>query len=135
VLGGYGVTWGRFDDNVVVANGADLSGHRLPKAPKYSGTLALEWMPLRSLLIRPDVIWVGSAAANADNNPVHQLPAYQLVNLAVRWQLRHVGLFFAGTNLTDEDYRKDANNYGTAGHDVVSLGESRRLIGGFELQF
>ena len=135
LLGGYGVTWGRFDDDVVVANGADLSGHRLPKAPKYSGTLALEWNPLRSLLIRPDVVWVGSAAAHADNNPVHQLPAYQLVNLAVRWQLRHVGLFFAGTNLTDETYRKDANNYGTAGHDVVSLGEGRRLIGGVELQF
>lgn len=135
LLGGYGVTWGRFDDDVVVANGADLSGHRLPKAPKYTGSLALEWTPLRSLLIRPDMIWVGSAAANADNNPLHELPAYQLVNLAIRWQLRHIGLFFAGTNLTDETYRRDANSYGSGGYDVVSLGESRRLIGGFELQF
>lgn len=134
-VGGYGVTYGRFGDNVSVANGEDLSGHRLPKAPKYSGVLAVEWNPWRSLLIRPDVTWAGAAAANSNNNPVHELPAYQLVNLAVRWQIGDFGLFVSGTNLTDENYRKDANNYSTSGHDVVSLGERRRVLGGLEFQF
>jgi iron complex outermembrane receptor protein len=134
VLGGVGVTHGRFD-RYVSTQGYDYAGNRLPKAPAYSGMLALEWMPLPDLLIRPDLLWVGATPANADNNPVHELPAYRLLNLAVRWQVGPVGLFFTGTNLPDEQYRKDANNYGSAGYDVVSLGEQRRLMGGLEFAF
>ncbi|WP_040452745.1 TonB-dependent receptor [Hydrocarboniphaga effusa] len=136
LIGGYGVTWGRFaSDMAPVANGADYSGNRLPKAPEYTGTVALEINPWRSLLIRPDITFVGSAAANSDNEPLHELPAFHLVNVAVRWQIGHFGLFFSGTNLTDETYRRDANRYNTSQIDVVSLGEHRRMVGGFELQF
>lgn len=134
VVVGYGVTHGRFDAFVNL-QGDDLAGNRLPKAPEYSGVLALEWTPLPGLLIRPDVVWIGSAPANPDNRAVHELPAYRLVNLAVRWHRGSFGLFFTGTNLTDEHYRKDANDYGSAGYDVVSLGDRRRLTGGVELQF
>lgn len=134
LVGGYGVTHGRFDQFVNL-QGDDLAGNRLPKAPEYSGVLALEWTPLPGLLIRPDVIWVGAAPANPDNRDVHELPAYRLVNLAVRWRSGPFGLFFAGTNLTDARYRKDANDYGSAGYDVVSLGDRRRLSGGMEFQF
>ena len=136
IVGGYGVTWGRFaSDMEPVANGADYAGNRLPKAPEYTGTIALEINPWRSLLIRPDMTFVGTAAANADNNQAHELPAYHLVNVAVRWQIGHFGLFFSGTNLSDERYRRDANNYSSSGYNVVSLGERRRMVGGFEFQF
>ncbi len=134
IVGGLGVTHGRFDRFRNLA-GDDLSGNRLPKAPEYSGALALEITPFKGLLIRPDITLVGMAPANPDNRTVHELPAYQLLNLAVRWQLWNVGLFFTGTNLTDENFRKDANDYGSAGYDVVSLGERRRLVGGLEFQF
>lgn len=134
LLGGYGVTHGRFD-RFVNLQGDDLAGNRLPKAPEYSGVLALEWTPLPGLLIRPDVVWVGAAPANPDNRAAHELHAYRLVNLAVRWHRGSFGLFFTGTNLTDEHYRKDANDYGSAGYDVVSLGDRRRLSGGMEFQF
>jgi iron complex outermembrane receptor protein len=134
VVGGFGVTHGRFDQ-YVSTEGEDFAGNRLPKAPTHSGTLALEWSPLSGLLIRPDILWVGATPANADNNPVHELPAYPLVNLALRWQLEHFSLFFTGSNLTDEHYRNDANNYGSTGYDVVSLGARRRLSGGLAFEF
>jgi outer membrane receptor protein involved in Fe transport len=134
LVGGYGITHGRFDEYTSL-EGEDFSGNRLPKAPEYSGVLALEWTPVHGLLIRPDVQWAGSTPANADNRPEHELPGYQLINLSVRWQIGSFALFFAGTNLTDEHYRKDANDYGSAGIDVVSLGEQRRLLGGLEFQF
>ena len=89
-------------------------------------------MPFQNLLIRPDVLWVGSTPANADNNPTHTLHDYQLVNLSVRWQIADFTAFLSATNLSDEHYRRDANNYGSAGYDVVSLGEGRRLFGGIE---
>ena len=46
-----------------------------------------------------------------------------------------VGLFFAGSNLADAHYRKDANGYSFSGVDVVSLGAGRRLSAGLEFQF
>lgn len=131
LIGGYGLTHGRFD-RYVSTEGDNYAGHRLPKAPQYTATLALEWMPFQNLLIRPDVLWVGSTPANADNNPTHTLYDYQLVNLSVRWQIADFTAFLSATNLSDEHYRRDANNYGSAGYDVVSLGEGRRLFGGIE---
>ncbi|MDP3858942.1 MAG: TonB-dependent receptor [Stagnimonas sp.] len=135
LIGGYGVTWGRFGDGVTTSDDVSLSGHRLPKAPSYSGTLALEWMPLPGLLIRPDLQWGGRAAADSENTAAYELPAYQLVNLALRWHFGPVGFYFAGRNLTDEHYRRDANGYSFSDVDVVSLGEGRRLMGGLEFQF
>ena len=134
IVGGFGLTRGRFDA-YISTQGEDFAGNHLPKAPAYTGVLALEWMPLPGLLIRPDVLWIGATPANADNNPVHELSGYRLLNLAVRWQSGNLSLFFAGTNLADEHYRKDANNFGSAGYDVVSLGERRRLSGGIEFAF
>jgi hypothetical protein len=46
-----------------------------------------------------------------------------------------LGLFFAGRNLGDEHYRKDANGYSFGGVDVVSLGDRRGLSAGVEFQF
>ena len=135
LIGGVGITQGRFGDGVKTSDEVDLSGHRLPKAPSYSATLALEWMPLPGLLIRPDMQWSGRAAASSDNEPQYELPAYQLINLALRWQRGPVGLFFAGSNLADAHYRKDANGYSFSGVDVVSLGAGRRLSAGLDFQF
>lgn len=135
LIGGYGVTWGRFGNGVRSSDEVDLSGHRLPKAPSYSGTLALEWMPLPGLMIRPDAQWTGRAAADSENTAQYELPAYQLINLAVRWQRGPIGLYFAGRNLSDAHYRRDANGYSFSGVDVVSLGDRRRLIAGVEFHF
>ena len=128
-------TWGRFGNNVQTSDAVDLSGHRLPKAPSYAGTLALEWMPLPGLLVRPDIQWHGRAFADSENTPAYELPSYRLINLALRWQYRGLGVFFAGRNLADARYRKDANGYAFSGVDVVSLGDGRRLVGGVEFQF
>lgn|GEM_PF-998049 len=135
VVGGYGETHGRFGSGVVTADDVDLSGNRLPKAPEYSGVLALEWSPWGGLMIRPEVQWTGTAAANSDNQPQHELPGYRLLNLAVRWHVGRVGFYVVGTNLDDEHFRRDANNYSVGGGDVVSLGEGRRLAGGVEFEF
>jgi len=136
VISSYGVTHGRFTDYMDTVNNQDLTGNRLPKAPKYSGTLALEWSPLHNLLLRPEMLWIGSTPANADNDPKHELDAYQLLNLSMRYQLGPVALFLNGSNLLDEHYRRDANDYSLSGAiDVVSLGDGRRLIGGLDFQF
>lgn len=135
LIGGVGITHGRFSDGVKTSDEVDLSGHRLPKAPSYSATLALEWMPLPGLLIRPDMQWSGRAAADSENTAAYELPAYQLINLALRWQRGPVGLFFTGSNLANAHYRKDANGYSFSGVDVVSLGAGRRLSAGLEFQF
>ena len=61
--------------------------------------------------------------------------AHRLLNLSVRYQMGPVALFFAGSNLADEQYRRDANNYSIVSGDVVSLGDGRRLMGGLDVQF
>lgn len=134
VVGSYGITHGRFKTFVNTA-GQDLSGNKLPKAPEYSGALALEWSPLHNLLIRPEVLWTGSTPSMPDAQPQHELHAYRLLNLSVRYQMGPVALFFAGSNLADEQYRRDANNYSIVSGDVVSLGDGRRLMGGLDVQF
>ncbi|ROH92078.1 TonB-dependent receptor [Stagnimonas aquatica] len=135
LIGGVGLTHGRFGEGVQTSDNVDLSGHRLPKAPAYSATLALEWMPLPGLLIRPDMQWSGRAAGDSENTAAYELPAYQLINLALRWQRGPVGLFLAGSNLADTHYRKDANGYSFSKVDVVSLGAGRRLSAGLDFQF
>jgi len=133
VIGGLGVTHGRFVD--FAGTQGDFSGNPLPKAPGYSATLALEWAPLENLLVRPEVQRVGSSPAQADDGPTHQLPAYSLLNLSLRWQLAGLGLYFNGSNLTDRNYRQDANTAGLHGTEVAALGHGRLLLGGLEFQF
>jgi len=133
VIGGFGVTRGRFLD--FVSSQGDFSGNPLPKAPEYSATLALEWTPLEHLLIRPEWQRVGSTPAQADDGPTHQLPAYSLLNLSLRWQPGRLGLFFNGSNLGDRNYRQDANTSGLRSGEVAALGYGRLLLGGLEFQF
>ncbi|MES2489762.1 MAG: TonB-dependent receptor, partial [Pseudomonadota bacterium] len=133
IVGGLGITRGRFIDFVSTAG--DFSGNPLPKAPKYSGSLALEWSPLRNILIRPEVQRTGSSPAQSDNKPGHQITGYTLLNLSLRWNEGNVGLFFNGSNLTDRNYRQDAATPGLGGGDVAALGYGRSLMGGLEFQF
>ncbi len=137
VIGGVGITHGRFVD--FVSTTGDFSGYPLPKAPEYSATLALEWMPFTDVLIRPEALWVGATPAQVGNaeinaGPAYQLPAYTLLNLSLRWQPGRIGFFFNGSNLTDENYRQDAIKAAIGG-DLAALGHGRRLIGGVEFKF
>lgn len=132
VVGGYAITHGRFD-RYTSTQGDDFAGNKLPKAPAYSGVLAVEWSPISDLMIRPDIVWTGSTPANADNNPVHTLISHRLINLNLRWQIGSAQLMLSASNLTNESYRLDANNFGMAGYDVVSLGAGRRIFGGIEV--
>lgn len=132
-VGGVGVTDGEFVD--FVSSRGDFSGKPLPKAPEYSVTLALEWSPIDSLLIRPEVQRVGSTPAQADNLPENRIPAYTLLNLSLRWQYRALGLFCNGSNLTDEDYRFDANRTALRGDPIAALGHGRRIMAGLEFWF
>lgn len=134
VAASMGVIDGEFDEFVNL-QGEDLSGNGLPKAPEYSGSLALEWRPLSSLMIRPSVEWAGATPSLPDNRPEHELPAYELLNLSLRWELGALTVFAYGSNLTDEHYRKDANAYNSAGVNVASLGDARRWWGGVEFAF
>lgn len=129
-----GVIDGEFDEFVNL-QGEDLSGNSLPKAPDYSGSVAMEWYVLPSLLVRPSIDFTGATPSLPDNRPEHELPDYQLLNLSLRWQLGAITLFAHGSNLTDEHYRKDANAYNSSTVDVASLGESRRWWGGVEFAF
>lgn len=133
VIGGVGITDGKFVD--FVSSVGDYSGNPLPKAPKYSATLALEWQPWRGVLLRPDVAFTGSTPAQPDDGPTHQLEHYALLNLSARWQINDFTFFFSGSNLTDKNYRTDAQTYGVSYSEVAALGIGRRLIGGFEFAF
>lgn len=133
VFGGAGITHGRFTD--FVASAGDYTGNPLPKAPHYSASLALEWTPWRSLLIRPDVIVTGSTPSQVDDTPAHQIAGYTLLNLSLRWRLGALALFVNGSNLADRNYRTDASAYGVSMIEVVALGDGRRVVGGFDFQF
>ncbi len=133
IVGGLGITRGYFVD--FVSTSGNYSGNPLPKAPRSSASLALEWSPLKSLLIRPEIQYTGSTPAQVDNGPTHQLPAYSLLNFSLRWQQGNVGLFFNGSNLADRNYRQDANTPGLKEGDVAALGYGRSLMGGLEFQF
>ena len=133
IVGGLGVTDGEFVD--FVSSQGDYSGNPLPKAPEYAVTLALEWWPIASLLIRPEVQRVGATPAQANNRPEIQIPAYTLLNLSLRWQYRSLGLFFNGSNLTDENYRFDANLTALRGDPIAAVGHGRRMMAGLEFWF
>jgi iron complex outermembrane receptor protein len=133
LVGSLGVADGEFIE--FKSSQGDFSGYPLPKSPEYSVTLALEWTPLKNLLIRPEAQRVGSTSSQVNNLPENQIPAYTLLNLSMRWQYRGVGLFFNGSNLADRDYRLDANITALRRDPVVALGYGRRLLGGLEFQF
>lgn len=133
LVGGAGVSHGRFID--FVSSQGDYSGNRLPKAPEYSFTFALEWLPLDGLLLRPEVQRVGETPSQANNLPENHIDAYTLLNFSLRWQLGQLGLYFNGNNLTDEHYRLDANITALRGDPVAALGYGRQLLGGFEIRF
>lgn len=133
VVGGLGVTHGKFID--FASSEGDYSGNPIPKSPEYSVTLALEWTPIDNLLIRPELQRVGATSAQVDDLPEHQIDAYTLLNLSLRWQYRELGLFFNGSNLADEGYRLDANTTALRSDPVAALGYGRRLLGGLEFQF
>lgn len=138
LVGSLGVTHGkfvRFDLSEDNSSGEDYSGNPLPKSPRYSATLALEWSPIENLLIRPEAQRVGATSAQVNNHPDNQIPAYTLLNLSLRWQYRGLGLFFNGSNLADRDYRLDANTTALRRDPVAALGYGRRLLGGLEFQF
>ncbi|PPE74644.1 hypothetical protein C3942_07735 [Solimonas fluminis] len=137
LTGSLGIAQGKFVDFVRQEGNeeVDYSGNPLPKSPEYSVTLALEWAPIRNLLIRPEAQRVGATSAQIDNRSDHQIPAYTLLNLSLRWHYRGLGLFFNGSNLADRDYRLDANTTALRGDAVAALGYGRRLLGGLEFQF
>ncbi|HEY1075616.1 MAG TPA: TonB-dependent receptor [Fontimonas sp.] len=137
MVAGVGVTRGRFIEFVTTTG--DFSGYPLPKAPEYSATLALEWMPFADFLIRPEAQWIGSTPAQVGNaeinaGPAYRLDAHTLINLSLRWQPGRLGFFFNGSNLTDEHYRQDAVKAALGG-DLAALGYGRRLVGGVEFKF
>lgn len=134
LVASYGVIRGEFEEFVNL-DGDDLSGNHLPKAPAYSGALALEWWPLETLIVRPALEWASATPSLPENRPEHELPAYHLLNLSLRWQLGGITLFANGSNLTNEAYWKDANAYNSQGIDVVSLGPERRWWAGLEFAF
>jgi outer membrane receptor protein involved in Fe transport len=133
LYGGLGITRGRFID-FDVAGDADYSGNSLPKAPRYSTALAVEWSPIAAITIRPDLLIVGATPSQPDNDALHQIDAYALLNCSLHWQLGRFALFLNGSNLTDKHYRTDAASYSVSGIPVAALGPGRRLFGGLEFQ-
>ena len=90
---------------------------------------------METLIVRPALEWASATPSLPENRPEHELPAYHLLNLSLRWQLGGITLFANGSNLTNEAYWKDANAYNTQGIDVVSLGPERRWWAGLEFAF
>ncbi len=133
LVGSLGIVDGKIIE--FTSSAGDYSGNPIPKSPEYSMTVALEWTPIRNLLIRPEAQRVGSTSAQIDNGADHQIEAYTLLNLSVRWQYRSLGLFFNGSNLADRDYRLDAATTALRRDPVAALGYGRRLMGGLEFQF
>lgn len=133
LIGGLGISRGRFVD--YQSSRGDFTGNPLPRAPKRSASLALEWQATRTLLIRPDVLHVGGTPAQPDNGPTHQTPAYTLFNLALRWQQGPFALFANAQNLADRFYRTDAATYGLSSKAVSVAGAGRRLTAGVDFQF
>lgn len=135
--GGAGYTLGRFTD--YVATDGDYSGNPLPKAPRWTGALALEWSPTPNLLLRPDLSYRGRTPSQPDNAPSednpdanHQLDAAVLVNFKAQWRVRKFTLFLAGTNLGNEQYRTDAVFNEFSQTSLSALGTERRLYAGLD---
>ena len=125
-----GYARGRFVE--YVATDGDYSGNPLPKSPRYTGNIALEWQPLKSLLIRPDMTLRGPTSSQPDNAPHHQLDASTVFNLKLQYTLRALSLYIAGSNITDEQYRTEAVRNAFSLTNLSALGQERRLYAGLD---
>jgi Fe(3+) dicitrate transport protein len=91
-----------------------VSGNRLPYAPETLLTLAAGYAHPRGAAAQLEVVHVGeqfaddldSVAPSADGQR-GLVPAYTIWNLALTWDLRHLGFFVTAKNLLDELYLAD----------------------------
>lgn len=105
----------RYD--VYFSQGADLSGNRLPNAPKWNVTYGAEYKaPLGevgSLTLRADFSWRDRVYFKANNNPAFEGETVTLLNARAAWrpidERWEIALY--GRNLTNERYP----TYKTAG--------------------
>jgi outer membrane receptor protein involved in Fe transport len=113
----------------------DLSGKRLPYAPRHTGSIALDYKPFKGAFIRPEVQFQGGGFGGPENDPEQKLDARGLVNLKLGWAAGGANLYFTGTNLANDNYRTDAyfNQLGNA--NIASLGVGRVLGAGLDYQF
>ncbi len=138
LIGSVGLTDGRFIRYLSTrdADGDrvndDYSGNRLPKAPRHSGSVAVEWSPFDGVLVRPDVSFRGQTPSEADDAPQNRIDASHVINLRAQWQLGSVTLFAGGTNLTDEQYRTDAVFNEFSRTYLSALAPGRRVYAGID---
>lgn len=113
----------------------DLSGKRLPYAPRHSGSVGLDYKPFKGAFVRPEVQFQGGGFGGPENDPEQKLDARGLINLKLGWAAGGASLYLSGTNLADDNYRTDAyfNLLGNA--NIAALGVGRVIGAGMDWSF
>jgi iron complex outermembrane receptor protein len=92
--------------------GLDLSGKRLPYAPRASGSLGLRWQVAdvagAPLTLAPEVVYSSRYFFDPSNNPNVGTPGYTRVNATLSWEREGLSLALWGRNLFNQSY----NDYG-----------------------
>jgi iron complex outermembrane receptor protein len=106
------------------------NGRAFPFAPRFSGTLGLQYeRPLASgaaLRLRADYGWQGDEQSNADDSRSF-IPGYGLLSSRLTWRSpdRRWDLSLFGTNLTNEFYRLNGYTIAPLGIDTGTTGRPR----------
>lgn len=126
---GLGYTHSRFDE-FDSPLGGDLSGNRLPSAPKTNLNLLArkEWPAFRgTIAVQADAKYTGRQFFSVNNDPLLSQGSYWLANGRVSFTTagEHLTVALWGKNLADEDYLPGAFDLAAFGFDQWVVGEPR----------
>ena len=96
------------------ASSTSIAGNRLPYAPETLVTVALGYSHPRGLTAQLESVYVGeqyaddlnSIAASSDGQR-GLIPSYNVVNLALNWEIRRLTFYATAKNVFDELYLAD----------------------------
>jgi iron complex outermembrane receptor protein len=99
---GFGYTDAHYDSFFEPGTGEHFDGNMILLAPRYTFTLAAQYMHSTGFFARVEYNGVGKYPLQ-ENNIQFQEP-YQLLNARIGLERKHFGVYLFGKNLTDEQY-------------------------------
>ena len=95
------VTLRRFTEPL---SGRDLSGHRAPFTPRWTGRLAAEHQLPHGLFVAAEVVATGSTPFDERGDPAFTTRAHAATNASIGWQVGTWRLVARGDNLTEDHH-------------------------------
>ena len=90
----------------------DFSGNELPDSPNVTANAGATFRPGSGLLISADASYTGEAFSQPSNSEGSIVEAYSLVNLKLGYEARRWALYGEASNLLDEQYLREAFDFG-----------------------